>query len=91
MLPLTKEEIKSHQDTEAYYICRKRILKRFANDKKFDNDRKVRDHFHFTGKYRGAARSICNLKFNVPNEVPVVFHNGSNCDYHLIKRISKRV
>ena len=34
--------------------------------------------------YRAAAHSICNLKFNVPNEIPVVFHNGSNCDYDFI-------
>ena len=26
-----------------------------------------------TGKCRGAAHSICNLKFNIPNEIPVVF------------------
>ena len=24
------------------------------------------------------------LKFNVPNEIPVAFHNGSNYDYHFI-------
>ena len=34
---------------------------------------KVRDHRHYAGKYRGAAHSICNLKFNVPNEISVVF------------------
>ena len=39
---------------------------------------------HFTGKYRGTAHSTCNLKFNVPNEIPLVFHNGSNYDYHFI-------
>ena len=44
----------------------------------------VRDHCYYTGKYRGAARSICHLRFNVPNEVPVVFHNGWNYDYHFI-------
>ena len=33
---------------------------------------------------RGAAHSICNLKFNVPHEIPVVSHNGSNYDYHFI-------
>ena len=27
---------------------------------------------------------LCNLKFNVPNEIPVVFHKGSNYDYHFI-------
>ena len=44
----------------------------------------VRDHCHYTGKYRGAAHNICNLKFSVPNEIPVVFHNSSNYDYHVI-------
>ena len=27
MLPLTKEELKLHQDAKACYICRKRFLK----------------------------------------------------------------
>ena len=48
------------------------------------NYRKVRDHCHYTGRYKGAAHSICNLKFNAPNEVPVVFHNDSNYDYQFI-------
>ena len=48
------------------------------------NYRKVRDHCHYAGKYRNAAHSICNLRFIVPNEIPVVFHNGSNYDYHFI-------
>ena len=30
------------------------------------------------------AHSICNLKFNVPNKISVVFHNGSNYDYQFI-------
>ena len=81
MLQLTKGELKSHQDAKVWYICGKRIRKKFAKDK---NCRKVRDHCHYTGKYRGAAHSICNLKFNVPNEISVVFHNGSNYDYHFI-------
>ena len=40
--------------------------------------------FHYTGKYRGAAHSIYNLKFYAPNEILVVLHNGSNYDYHFI-------
>ena len=51
---------------------------------------KVRDHCHFTGNYRSAAHSICNLKYKVPKDIPVVFHNGSIYDNHLIiKQISK--
>ena len=85
MLSLTKKELKFHQATE-YYICGKRFLKKFANDK---NYRKVRDHYHYTGKYRDAAHSICNSKLNVQNEFPVVFHNSSNYDYHfIIKKIA---
>ena len=38
----------------------------------------------FTGKYRGEAHSNYNLKFNVRNEIPVVFHNGLSYDYHFI-------
>ena len=45
---------------------------------------KVRDHYHYTGKYRGAAHNICNLRYKVPREIPVVFHNGSIYDYHFI-------
>ena len=46
--------------------------------------RKVRDHCHYTGEYRGAADSIYNLKYSVPKNIPIVFHNGSNYDYHFI-------
>ena len=70
MLLLTNEELKSYQDAKVCYICGKRFLKKFTNDK---NYRKVRDLCHFTVKYRGAAHSICNLRFNMPNEIPVSF------------------
>ena len=43
---------------------------------------KVRDHCHYTGEYRGAAHSICNLKYSVSS----VFHNGSNSNYHFITK-----
>ena len=45
---------------------------------------KVRDHCHYTGKYRGAAHKICNLMYNTPREIPVIFHNGSSYDYHFM-------
>ena len=73
---VNKKELILHQDTTEFYICGKRFLKKFANDKNY--------HCHFTGKYWGAAYSICNLRFNVSNAIPVVFHNESNYDYHFI-------
>ena len=66
MVPLTKEELKPHQDVKFCYICGKRILKKLS---KSINYRKVRDDCRYTGKYRGAAHNISNLKFNVPNEI----------------------
>ena len=59
LLPLTKEELKSHQDAKVCSICGKRILKKLSNWK-------VRNHCHYTGKYRGAAHSICNLNIMSP-------------------------
>ena len=41
---------------------------------------KVREHCHYTGKYRGAAHNICNLRCKIPKEIPIVFHNGSTYD-----------
>ena len=45
---------------------------------------KVKDHCHYTRKFGGAAHSICNSRYKVPKEIPVVIHNGSTYDYHFI-------
>ena len=45
---------------------------------------KVRDHCHYTGKFRVAARSISNLRYKIPKKIPVAFHNGSTYYYHFI-------
>ena len=39
---------------------------------------KVRDHCHYTGKYKGAPHGIYNLEYCIPKKVAIVFHNGSN-------------
>ena len=38
---------------------------------------KVRDHDHWTGEYRGAAHSGCNIALRKTRKIPVVFHNLS--------------
>ena len=47
---------------------------------------KVRDHWHYTGKYRGAAHDTWNLRYKTSKEISAVFHNGSNYDCHFIIR-----
>ena len=69
------------QSTSILYIRGKKFSKKFAKDKNYRN---VRVHCHFTGKYTDATHITYNLRFNVPNEIPVVFHNGSNYDYYSI-------
>ena len=44
----------------------------------------VRDHDHLTGKFRGAAHQECNINYQVPKYIPVVFHNLKNFDGHII-------
>ena len=44
----------------------------------------------FTGGYRAAAHSICNLKYSVPKKNPTVSHSGSNYNFHfIIKEIAE--
>ena len=77
MDPLTDQEKESYANAKTCFICEKP----FGNDK---NAIKVRDHCHYTGKYRGAAHNACNLHYKVPKSIPVVFHNCSSYDFHLI-------
>ena len=78
MIPLTTEEKIYHNKQEICYICKKE----FSNNEK--KNYKVRDNCNYTGKYRGAAHNICNLRYKVPKEIPIVFDNGSIYDYHFI-------
>ena len=74
MVPLTNSQMKEHSNSKQCHIC----FKRFS-----DKDRKVRDHCHYTGLYRGAAHSSCNLQYKIPNHIPVLFHNLAGYDAHL--------
>ena len=57
----------------------------FICEKVFEKGQdKVRDHCHFTGKFRGAAHRECNLQYRVPSFIPIFFHNLKNYDAHFI-------
>ena len=78
IIPLTTEEKINYNDQKVCYICEKEFD---TIDKK---NYKVRDYCDYTGKYRGAAHNVCNLRYKVSKEIPVVFHNGSTYTYHFI-------
>ena len=78
MIPLSREEWKKFRESEVCWLCQKKF-----GEKGFS---KVRDHCHFTGKFRGAAHQSCNLKFQRPKFTPVFFHNLQNYDAHLFVR-----
>ena len=77
---LAKKQGKMHNKQQVWYICKKR----FSTDDGKKRYFKVKDHCHFTGKYRGAAHDICDLKYKISKEIPVVFHNGSTYYYYFI-------
>jgi hypothetical protein len=57
--------------------------------KPFDADyewqqKKVKDHDHITGQFRGAAHNSCNLNFRFNPEIPIFFHNLRGYDSHMI-------
>ena len=54
IIPLTKKEEKKDNNQKVCHICKKRSSTD-DNNKKYH---KVRDHCHYTGKYRGAAHDI---------------------------------
>ena len=60
MIPLTNEEKGLHLEQKVCYICKKEFS---ADNKKYY---KVRDHCHYTGKYRGAAHDIYNIRYKTP-------------------------
>ena len=52
-----------------------------------NNDDKVRDHCHLTGKYRGPAHNNCNLNLKQKvNFISIFFHNLAGFDCHLFIR-----
>ena len=76
---ITPEEQEQFNQASNCWICRKLL----------NLQDRVRDHCHFTGRYRGAACNICNLKYRKPNNISVFLHNLSGYDSHLfIKKLN---
>ena len=81
MEPLTRSQFKEYKRATKCHIC----FKPFR-----EGNRKVRDHCHYSGKYRGAKHSLCNLQYKIPSYIPVVFHNLAGYDVHMfVKELAK--
>ena len=59
------EEIKFYENQKQYHICKKGF---FRNKKDKYKHIKIRDHCLYNRKFRGAAHSISNLRYNVPKK-----------------------
>ena len=72
---LSSEEKIHHKNAESCYV----------RDCSFSiENRKVRDHCHVTGGYRGASCNKCNLGMKLTKTIPVIFHNLKGYDGHLL-------
>ena len=78
-MKITEEEQEQFNQASNCWICGQLL----------NLEDRVRDHCHFTGRYRGAAHNRCNLKYCKPNNISVFFHNLSGYDSHLfIKKLN---
>ena len=74
-LVMTKNGNEDFENSTKCWICENDYI---------DNDVKVRDHYHITGKYRGSAHRYCNINVKLNRKIPVVFDNLKNYDLYLI-------
>ena len=84
-IEITSEEQAQYNVATSCWICGEYTS---DNDK---NLKKVRDHCHYTGRYRGAAHNKCNLRLREDKTIPVLFHNGKGYDFHLFVKDLGRV
>ena len=61
----TKEQQESYENAKICYISKEKFENKYLKDKKYH---KIRKNPHYAVEYRGAAQSICNLKYSVPKE-----------------------
>ena len=72
---ITKKDNKDFKNPTKCWIC--------DNDY-VDNNVKLRDYCHITGKQRGSAHRVCNINLKLNHKIPVVFQNLKKYDFRLI-------
>ena len=87
MVPLTHKENNFYNKQEICYICKEKFCMD-KDDKDYINRKKVKDHCHYTGKFRGAAHSKCNLNYKVQKEIPIIIHNASYDAHFMLNKLA---
>ena len=59
------------------------------DDKDYINRKKVKDHCHYAGKFRGATHSKYNLNYKVPKYIPIIIHNTSYDTHFIINQLAE--
>ena len=88
MIPLSKEENNSYREQEACHICKENFCGR-KDDENYVNSKKVKDHYKYTGKFRGTAHNKCNLKYKVPKDIPILTDNASYDTHFIINQLAE--
>ena len=70
MIFFTEKDKRKYDNSTKCHTCGKG---RFVEGD--DKLQKVRDHCHITGKFRGAADGNCNLNYQAPKFIPIVFQD----------------
>ena len=82
MIPQLKKKI-------SHVIYAKKKFCMDKDDKSYKNKRKVKDHCHYIGKYRGAVHSKCYLNCKVPKYILIIIHNASYDTHFLINQLAE--
>ena len=78
-----------YEKQKVCHICKKKFCNDENEKSEFELYHKVRDHCHYTGKFRGAAHNSCNLRYKTPKEIPVLAHNAVYDHHFIIKQLAK--
>ncbi len=65
--------VRNIDEAEKCHICEKEFI---------EENVKVQDHRHLTGKFIVATHQSCNLNLKLPNFIPIIVHNLSGYDSH---------
>ena len=88
MIPLTKKEKKSYKKQEKCHMSEEKF-RMDKDDENYTNIKKVKDHFHYTRKFRGAAHFKCNLIDKALKNLRIIIDNASYDTHFIINHLAE--